>query len=200
MSVDAGDVVLDAIVEVDPALMDSMVICVGIDPELLNQDIPGYDEPQPADMPTDPQLNGDPALFELGPVAYDDPQPADMPTDPQLNGDPVDPMPEWRTLDGDAGSDTFPVLYMQMDAGNTGDAPSVTDPGAQIPGEVIYTLADDSGLVFAETSPDVPGRSPNPLPYERTSSIPAFASEPEIDRTPVHYAVSEPFYTGLDLL
>ena len=196
-----------------------------VDPALFDLGPVAYDEPKPTEMPTDPasgtegvtvdKAADDQPLIETIGVIEDTPGRSKVPlpyerssleTDPQAIGDPVDPKLEWCAFVGDAGSDTFPVFYMQMDVGNTGDAPPVAYPDAEIPGDVIYTLYDDSGLVFADMPGDsvpgdviytlyddsglvfadmpgdnVPGRSSNPLPYERSSSIVDTVPHPQVD-------------------
>jgi hypothetical protein len=125
--------------------------------------------------------------------------------DGEVIGRPVDPEPNWRTLDGpaDDGSisegiditviacEDYPVYMCEI-----GDSAGPTD--------VIYTLDPADPLIYASATDavDSPGRSPDPLPYERGATVSATVpeSDPEIDRTPVHYAASDSFHTGLDLL
>jgi len=125
--------------------------------------------------------------------------------DGEVIGRPVDPEPNWRTLDGpaDDGSisegiditviacEDYPVYMCEI-----GDGAGPTD--------VIYTLDPADPLIYASATGavDSPGRSPDPLPYERGATVRATVpeSDPEIDRTPVHYAASDSFHTGLYLL
>jgi hypothetical protein len=134
--------------------------------------------------------------------------PVDATDGVEVIGRPIDPQPNWRTLDGAgdssdgsstdgastdySGTDVIPVF--DKDPGD------ITTDGSDSLPEVIYTLDPSDPLIYASSAGDLPGRPSDPLPFERTNSIPVVAPEPEIDRTPVHYAASEPFHTGLDLL
>jgi hypothetical protein len=148
----------------------------------------------------------------------------------EVIGRPLDPQPNWRTLDGEASSDDtgtddtgtddtgiiagedYPVaigdgsdiLILDKDV-SVEDTGSVdTDTGTDIGGEdlpdVIYTLDPSDPLIYASSAGDLPGRSSDPLPFERTNTDPVVVPEPEIDRTPVNYAQADTFHTGLDLL
>jgi hypothetical protein len=92
-------------------------------------------------------------------------------------GRPVDPQPEWRTLDGVDGI--------------SGDGSDDT------PEDVIFTF---DPVVYATTSvlDETPGRPVDPEPNWRGGN--ATAPEVESDPTPIHYAASECFHSGLDLL
>ena len=179
------------------------------DPAVVDTGPIAYDEPQPThtptDVPTDPQIAIDPFVIDTVLITSDPVQVVDGGSDSSSAGPdghvPVDPMPDWVALGGEAGSDSFPVAYMQMDAGSTVDTVSVTDPGADIQSVAIFTLAYDQVLVHPVMLFDhAPGRGFDPLPYERSNSVFSAVPEPEIDRTPVHYAASEPVHTGLNLL
>jgi hypothetical protein len=178
---------------------------------------------------------GEPVIYtmtgEEGEIATDGGE-GDGATDGSIDGTdefpgrPVDPMPNWRTLTGDAGSedaagDDAPVDESGTDTGTdvgTGDfsyedfiAIYEKDPvpaGDDGTPPVVYTMGADDPLIYANTAPsgETPGRNSDPLPYERTldsggsapHSVPE--SEPEIDRTPVSYAAADSFHTGIDLL
>lgn len=144
---------------------------------------------------------------------------------------PSDPEPNWRTLDGeggggegigaeggsgDTGSDPVfdvgidpvfdvgvdPVVDEVLDKDAVADGETPADDGSEIPDDVIYTLDPNDPLIYANTaSGEAPGRSIDPLPYERTNSAPAVdPAAPDTASDVVHYAAAEPFHTGLDLL
>lgn len=131
---------------------------------------------------------------------------------------PVDPMPEWRTLVVEGGGEVVgseggsveevPVLDKEVieDTGIIDDTGIIEDTGitegTDPDGDVIYTLDPSDPLIYANTaSGEVPGRSIDPLPYERTNSAPAAdLTAPDTASDVVHYAAAEPFHTGLDLL
>jgi hypothetical protein len=164
-------------------------------------------------------------------------------------GRPVDPMPEWRTFDGDGssegeeasevgggegfvgeggGDDGLIVIDKDILVDDTGFVVDETgsgsdgsdegagagdpapDKGLEIPDDVIYTMNPDDLPVYAchgglgattTALDDTPGRPTDPLPYERNNVAPAIdPAAPETASDVVHYAASEPFHTGLDLL
>ena len=227
MSLEVSDVVVelvpadDVVILIDPIELAPVAVT-----EPLPVDLPGdglnyvgpidvHVDPFPIDpLPTDVALTDDIA-GEGTPVddgsiittAVIDDVPTDLGvTDGgEVIGRPVDPEPNWRTLDGpaDDGSisegiditviacEDYPVYMWEI-----GDSAGPTD--------VIYTLDPADPLIYASATGavDSPGRSPDPLPYERGATVRATVpeSDPEIDRTPVHYAASDSFHTGLDLL
>jgi len=159
------------------------------------------------------------------PVEVTDGVPVEVTDGVEVIGRPLDPQPNWRTLDGEASTDDtgtddtgiiagedYPVaigdgsdiLILDKDV-SVEDTGSVdTDTGTDIGGEdlpdVIYTLDPSDPLIYASSAGDLPGRSSDPLPFERTNTDPVVVPEPEIDRTPVNYAQADTFHTGLDLL
>jgi hypothetical protein len=127
----------------------------------------------------------------------------------------VDPMPEWRTLDGEGGGGDDGLIVVDKDilVGETGSSSDGSDEGAgagdpapdkglEIPDDVIYTMNPDDLPVYTTTAlEDTPGRPTDPLPYERNNTAPAIdPAAPETASDVVHYAAAEPFHTGLDLL
>ena len=149
-------------------------------------------------------------------------------------GRPVDPMPEWRTFDGDGssegeeasesgggegfvgeggGDDGLIVIDKDILVDDTGFVVDETGSGSDgsdqgdgagdpAPDDVIYTMNPDDPLIYTTTAlDDTPGRPTDPLPYERNNAVPATdPAAPETASDVVHYAASEPFHTGLDLL
>ncbi len=138
-------------------------------------------------------------------------------------GRPVDPKPEWRTFDGETtgeseGSSDDGLIIIDKDivfedtvtvtedtgTEDTGTVKEETTDGAgdPVPDDVIYTMNPDDPLIYATTSMgDTPGRSTDPLPFERNNTAPvADPAAPDTASDVVHYAASEPFHTGLDLL
>jgi len=167
-------------------------------------------DPLPTDVALTDDIAGEGTPVDDGSIittAVIDDVPSDIGVtdDGEVIGRPVDPEPNWRTLDGpaDDGSisegiditviacEDYPVYMCEI-----GDSAGPTD--------VIYTLDPADPLIYASATGavDSPGRSPDPLPYERGATVRATVpeSDPEIDRTPVHYAASDSFHTGLDLL
>lgn len=117
---------------------------------------------------------------------------------------PVDPEPNWRTPGTESGS---------SDGIDTGGIITLDDP-------VVIAIGDDSFAVLdksndATTDDDTDGDRVAPVMYTLGACDPVIMAnaaelthaargdepaEAQGNPTPVHYAASEPFHTGLDLL
>ena len=106
---------------------------------------------------------------------------------------PVDPEPNWRTLGGEGVSD----------AGGSTEGDTGTDGSTDTP--LSY---EDFVSIYEKGGPVMNDDGTPPMVYTmaggafepRSAATPAVAPVAEVDHTPVHYAASEPFHTGLDLL
>ncbi|KPF89567.1 hypothetical protein [Novosphingobium sp. AAP93] len=141
-------------------------------------------DPFPVDQP------GDGSTDVPGDVVPVDVVPVDGGGD-EVIGRPVDPQPEWRTLDGTGGD--VGIIACE-------DYPTATGYGTDTPTDVIYTLDPADPLIYSTTAvlDEAPGRPVDPEPNWRGGTAPA--PEVESDPAPVHYAASESFHIGLDLL
>ncbi len=106
---------------------------------------------------------------------------------------PVDPEPNWRTLGGEGGSDAGGST-----GGDTGTDGSTDTPLSY---EDFVSIYEKGGPVMNDdgTPPGVYTMAGGAF-EPRSAATPAVAPVAEVDHTPVHYAASEPFHTGLDLL
>lgn len=137
---------------------------------------------------------------------------SDGSTDGSTDGDgtPILVICDMLPGDGGDGSVTDPVFDVTMvekdgTGGDVGiiaceDYPTATGYGTDTPTDVIYTLDPADPLIYSTTAvlDEAPGRPVDPEPNWRGGTAPA--PEVESDPAPVHYAASESFHIGLDLL